>query len=146
MVLADLTCDSRWWAATCHWVLGLAISGQSMCCYRAGWPPFPAWSQQFLALAHRTLMESCTDAQMWVAHLGLLGCAPCGCCSGHNPGKPLRRSPCTCAEPLWVLGDPLHRGGRSPHSRSVEFVNWTMCRVLLQLSHLRGFGPWWSPV
>ncbi len=56
-------------------VVGLAISVQSMCCYRAGCPPFPAWSQQFLALAHMTLLESCTGAQM--AHLGLSGCAPC---------------------------------------------------------------------
>ncbi len=58
--------------------------------------PFPAWSQQFLALAHMTLFESCTIAHMWVAHLGLLGCAPCGCWLVHNPGNPLRRS----AEPL----------------------------------------------
>ncbi len=62
--------------------------------------PFPAWSQQFLALAHMTLLESCTGAEMWVAHLGLLGCAPCGYWSGHNPGKPLRKSPCICTEPL----------------------------------------------
>ncbi len=53
--------------------------------------PFPAWSQQSLALAHRTLLESCTVAQMWVAHLGLSGCAQCGCLSVHNPGNPLRR-------------------------------------------------------
>ncbi len=50
--------------------------------------PFPAWSQQSLALAHMTLWESCTVAQMWVAHLGLSGCAQCGCLSVHNPGNP----------------------------------------------------------
>ncbi len=37
-----------------------------------------------------TLLESCTAAQMWVAHLGLLGCAQCGCWSGHSPRNPLR--------------------------------------------------------
>ncbi len=47
-----------------------------------------------------TLLESYTVAQMWVAHLGLSGCAQCGCWSVHNPGNPLRRSPCTYAEPL----------------------------------------------
>ncbi len=146
MILADSTCDSRWWAAICRLVLGLAISGQSMCCYRAGWPPFPAWSQQSLALAHMTLLESCTVAQMWVAHLGLSGCAQCGCLSVHNPGNPLRKSPCICAEPLWVLGDPLHCGGHLPHSGSVELVRWTRRRVLPQWGHLRGFGPRWSPV
>ncbi len=60
---------------------------------------------------------------MWVVHLALLGCAPCGCWSVHNPGNPLRRSPFTGAESLLVLGDPLHCGGHPPHSRSVEFVH-----------------------
>ncbi len=41
--------------------------------------PFSRHGQQFLALAYITLLESCTGAQMWVAHLGLLGCALCGC-------------------------------------------------------------------
>ncbi len=89
MVLADSTCDSRWWAVIYRWVLGLAISGQSMWCYRAELPPFPAWSKQFHALAHMTLLESCIGAQMWVMNLGLLGCAPCGFWSGHNLGNHL---------------------------------------------------------
>ncbi len=55
-----------------------------------------------------TLLESCTGAQMWVAHLGLLGCTPCGCWSVHNPGNPLRRSPCACACAA-PLGNPRER-------------------------------------
>ncbi len=32
----------------------------------------PFSSRQFLALAHMTLLESCTATQMWVVYLGLL--------------------------------------------------------------------------
>ncbi len=39
IVLADSTCDSRWWAAICYWVLGLAISGR-VCAVRGPDDPF----------------------------------------------------------------------------------------------------------
>ncbi len=100
MVLADSICDSRWWGRHLPFGFRTGHIGAEYVLLQGRMTPFPAWSQQSLALAHMTLLESCTVAQMWVAHLGLSGCAQCGCLSVHNPGNPLRKSPCICAEPL----------------------------------------------
>ncbi len=84
----DSICDSRWWAAIARKGLGLAISGQSMICCSTGPddPLFPAWSQQFLALAHMTPLESLYCRTNVGGAFGFVGMRTCGCWSVHNQG------------------------------------------------------------
>ncbi len=134
MVLADSTCDSRRWPAICRWVLGLAISGQSMCCYRARWPFYSMESTIYctgtfdLVSCTVSWFESCTGSQMWVAHLGLLGCAPCGCRSGHNPGNLLQRSQVN--SPLFITLLTIQIVSKQLHNIKTGFF-WVKCISLL---------------